>query len=80
MMQLLVEEKETITLDDSDENISRMQKEDFERCNYWSRKKKRLRWTIRMKIFHEKKDFERLVASRFQRKRRLHNRKILPGM
>ena len=29
----LVEEKETITLDDSDENISRMQKEDFERCN-----------------------------------------------
>ena len=48
----LVEEKETITLDDSDENISRMQKEDF----------------------------ERLVASRFQRKRRLHNRKILPGM
>ena len=33
MMQLLVEEKETITLDDSDENISRMEKEDFERCN-----------------------------------------------
>merc|ERR1711881_819104 len=29
----LVEEKETITLDDSDENISRMQKADFERCN-----------------------------------------------
>lgn len=29
----LVEEEETITLDDSDENISRMQKEDFERCN-----------------------------------------------
>ena len=29
----LVEEKETITLDDSDENISRLPKEDFERCN-----------------------------------------------